>query len=217
MGFDVCKTLYFPDGKSFHGKEEEMAFDLANFKGDIIKVTIKVDGIELPFSIDNYIAAHKMKNVRLYLQTQNIFGYCSDEGEDADNLDTSAVNAVKVQKPTTALIGSTEERVELLEQDRECQILENEAVVSEHCKVIDALNTNKVEKPASALIGSTEERQALLLQQDKEFQESLNADKQKLHKVRILHARAARVDPEPDDDFVTVKVRHIAMGVVSCL
>ena len=130
-------------------------------------------------------------------------------------MDTSAVNVVKVQKPTTALIGSTEERVELLEEDRECQILENETVVSEHCKVIDALNTDKVEKPASALIGSTEERQALLLQQDKEFQESLNADKQKLHKVRIQQARAVRVDPEPDDDFVTVKVKHIAMGVVA--
>ena len=64
--------------------------------------------------------------------------------------------------------------------------------------MIDALNTDKVEKPASALIGSTEERQALLLQQDKEFQESLNADKQKLHKVRIQQARAVRVDPKPD-------------------
>ncbi len=34
-------------------------------------------------------------------------------------------------------------------------------------------------------------------------------------KKRIQNARADRVVPEPDDEFVTVKVRHITMGLQS--
>ena len=78
----------------------------------------------------------------------------------------------------------------------------------------------------TALIGSTEERKALRQEQDKAYQESLNADRQKkIHqeneaaeverRMTIQRARSARVPPEPDDNFVTVKVRHLSMGVCS--
>lgn len=59
------ETLFFPNGMTIFGKEEEMAFDLANFKNDKIGVTVNVAGSELPFSIKNCIGAHKVKNVRL--------------------------------------------------------------------------------------------------------------------------------------------------------
>ena len=76
----------------------------------------------------------------------------------------------------------------------------------------------------TGLIGSTEERQALLWEQDLAFQESLATDKQKRiqlenkaneikRKVGLQHARAARIIPEPDANFVTVKVRHLSIGV----
>ena len=167
----TCKGLFFQDGKSIFGKEEEMTFDLANFKNEKIEVTVNVDGNELPFNINNYIDAHKVKNVRIYLLSQKLFDYDSEE-------DPSPVMDIKSVDSETALIGSTEER-----------------------------------KP-------------LRQEQDKAYEESLNAYRQKkIHqeneaaeverRMTIQRARSARVPPEPDDNFVTVKVRHLSMGVCS--
>ena len=171
----TCKALFFPDGKSIFGKEEEMAFDLANFKNEKIEITIKVEGNELPFNINNYIDAYKVKNVRIYLRSQKICDYSSDEGDKEDLLPMIDINSVD---------------------------------------------------NGTALIGSSKERQALVSKQDKEFQESLSADRQKLidleseatedeRKVKIQQVRGARVIPEPDANFVTVKVRHLIMGICS--
>lgn len=171
----TCKTLFFPNGNSIFGKEEEMAFDLADFKNEKIEVTLNVAGKELPFSIKNYIEAHKVKNVRLYLRSRKLYDF-SSEGDDT----------------------------------------------KDYLPVIDFGHVER----ETGLIGSTEERQALLLEQDLAFQESLAKDQQKRiqleneateigRKVRIQHARAARVLPEPDADFVTVKVRHLTKDVRS--
>ena len=76
----------------------------------------------------------------------------------------------------------------------------------------------------SSLIGCALERQSLVSAQ--EFQESLKADKRNsdfrekekkelTRKKRIQSARADRVPPEPDDVFLTVKIRHITMGLQS--
>ena len=169
----TCKTLFFPDGKSIFGKEEEMAFDLANFKNEKVGVTVNVEGKELPFTIENYIDAHKVKNVRIYLRSHKICDYSSDDSDKGDSLPIMDINSVV--KCTT-------------------------------------------------LIGSTEERQALLCEQDEAYLNSLNADRQKRidleneaaevkRKVEIQQARGARVVPEPDSNFITVKVRHLTMGV----
>ena len=194
----TCKGLLFPDGKSIFGKEEEMTFHLANFKNEKIEVTVNVDGNELPFNINNYIDAHKIKNVRIYLLSQNLFNYDSEE-------DPLPVMDIKSVDSGTALIGSTEERKAL----GSSPVMDIKSVDSE-----------------TALIGSTEERKALRQEQDKAYQESLNADRQKkIHqeneaaeverRMTIQRARSARVPPEPDDNFVTVKVRHLSMGVCS--
>ena len=171
----TCKALFFPNGDSFFGKEEEMAFDLANFMNEKIEVTVNVDGKELPFNIKNYIEAQKVKNARLYLRSRKLYDYSSEE---CDNKDTLSV-----------------------------------------------MDFGRVEQE-TGLIGSTEERQALLLEQDLAFQESLATDRQKRiqleneaneskRKERLQHARAARIIPEPDANFVTVKVRHLSIGVCS--
>ena len=194
----TCKGLLFPDGKSIFGKEEEMTFHLANFKNEKIEVTVNVDGNELPFNINNYIDAHKIKNVRIYLLSQNLFNYDSEE-------DPLPVMDIKSVDSGTALIGLTEER----KAGRPSPVMDIKSVDSE-----------------TALIGSTEERKALRQEQDKAYQESLNADRQKkIHqeneaaeverRMTIQRARSARVPPEPDDNFVTVKVRHLSMGVCS--
>ena len=194
----TCKGLYFPDGTSIFGKEEEMTFDLANFKNEKIEVTVSVDGNELPFNIRNYIDAHKVKNVRIYLLSQKLFDYDSEE-------DPLPLMDIKSVDSGTALIGSTEERK-----------------ASKSLPVIDIKSADS----ETALIGSTEERKALRHEQDKAYQESLNADRQKkIHqeneaaeverRMTIQRARSARVPPEPDGNFVTVKVRHLSMGVCS--
>ena len=129
----TCKGLFFPDGKSIFGKEEEMTFHLANFKNEKIEVTVNVDGNELPFNINNYIDAHKIKNVRIYLLSQNLFNYDSEE-------DPLPVMDIKSVDSGTALIGLTEERKALRPSP-----------------VIDIKSADS----RTALIGSTEERKAL--------------------------------------------------------
>ena len=76
------------------------------------------------------------------------------------------------------------------------------------------------------LIGKSEERCSLKREQDREYELSLEEDRQKRlfleranieaeHKKRAQEARVARVAAEPDADFVTVRVRHLTMGVCS--
>ena len=109
---------------------------------------------------------------------------------------------IKSADSGTALIGSTEERKAL----GSSPVMDIKSVDSE-----------------TALIGSTEERKALRQEQYKAYQESLNDDRpKKIHqeneaaeverRMTIQRARSARVPPEPDDNFVTVKVRHLSMG-----
>ena len=73
---------------------------------------------------------------------------------------------------------------------------------------------------SKGLIGTTEQRESLKREQDKEYELSLKADKQKRvslevanaeaeQKKRVQEARAARVLAEPATDFVTVRVRHV--------
>lgn len=105
----TCKSLFFPNGKTLFEKEEEMAFDLANFEGGKIEVVVNIGGKERLFNINNYIEAHKVKNVRIYLRSQKVLDYSS---EDDNLLD------MHTSSSSSSLIGSTEERAALkLEQD----------------------------------------------------------------------------------------------------
>ena len=79
-----------------------------------------------------------------------------------------------------------------------------------------------------ALIGSSSERAALKQSQDEEYEDSRRKDYAKRRdqeealekemqslrrKTDLREARMARVPPEPTECFVTVKVRHVTMGV----
>lgn len=79
-----------------------------------------------------------------------------------------------------------------------------------------------------ALIGSSSERAALRQSQDAEYEDSQRKDNAKRRtqeealekemqslrrKTDLREARMARVPPEPTECFVTVKVRHVTMGV----
>ena len=172
--FNTCKDLFFPGGNSIFGNEDNMIFSLTNFKGEKVGDSIRVGREDKPFNLCNYMEVHKIKTIRLYLQSRKI-----DDSDD-DSYDGASHNLPSEFD---------------LNQD-------------------------------SLLIGSTMERQNLVNEQDKEFQESLKADQRKAisletededtkRKERIQNARADRVLPEPDEEYVTVKVRHVTMGLQS--
>lgn len=170
----TCKDLFFPGGNSIFGNEDNMIFSLTNFKGEKVEDFIRVGREDKPFNLCNYMEVHKIKTVRLYLQSRKI-----DDSDD-DSYDGA-----------------------------------NDDLPSEFDLTQDSL-----------LIGSTMDRQNLVNEQDKEFQESLKADQRKTvslerenedtkRKKKIQNARAGRVFPEPHEEFVTVKVRHVTMGLLS--
>ena len=78
------------------------------------------------------------------------------------------------------------------------------------------------------LIGCSSQRAALKQSQDEEYEESLRKDSAKRHnqedalekemqnlrrKTDLREARMARVPPEPTECFVTVKLRHVTVGI----
>ncbi|CAB4019364.1 G2 M phase-specific E3 ubiquitin- ligase-like, partial [Paramuricea clavata] len=176
--YQTCKNFFFPEGNSIFGNEDNMLFSLTNFKGEKVEESIKVGREYIPFNLCNYMEAHKIRTVRLYLQSRKI-----DGSDDDDDLLSSAFDHDLNQEGS--LIGP---------------YLERQSLVSR-----SLLHQNKTIK---------------------EYQESLKADERKAasrereneeskRKKRIQNARADRVVPEPDDEFVTVKVRHITMGLQS--
>ncbi|CAB3990884.1 Hypothetical predicted protein [Paramuricea clavata] len=207
--YQTCKNLFFPEGNSIFGNEDDMLFSLTNFKGEKVEESIKVGREFIPFNLCNYMEAHKIRTVRLYLQSRKI-----DGSDDDDDLLSSVFDHDLNQEGS--LIGSHIERQSLVSRNQESSLINS------------TLDMQSLVSPnqESSLIGSTLQRQSLASEQDKEYQESLKADERKAasrerenqeskRKKRIQNARADRVVPEPDDEFVTVKVRHITMGLQS--
>ena len=79
---------------------------------------------------------------------------------------------------------------------------------------------DEVKELSFSLIGTTEDRKLLREKQDEEYQKTLAADNMKTAdrklKEQLQDARRARVVPEPStSNFVTVKIRHPSLGIVS--
>lgn len=119
---EISKDLFFPLGKSIFGTADEMLVDLSNFKDDKINETIQVGDSIMPFNITNYMEAHKIKNVRIYMRTKKI---CTDESDEElehsvfcedDDIEHSEL------RENSLLMGSSEGRKAIIEeQDREYQ------------------------------------------------------------------------------------------------
>jgi len=76
-----AKKLFFPEGISTYSMVDEMQFELANFKGDLIACPMD-DGAK--FTLLNYIEKHKLSHVRLYLASTKS---CAEEKDDDDGDD----------------------------------------------------------------------------------------------------------------------------------
>jgi hypothetical protein len=113
------------------------------------------------------------------------------------------------QISTSLLIGTSEEQNKILEEqfNHECDMFcEEETMVPER------------QSSTSLLIGTSEEQNKILEEQKHEYNMSLKADiskeEEKQHKKRVQDARTSRVNPEPLNDYVTVKIRHPHLGVL---
>lgn len=186
----LCKSIFFPNGESYYGKEEDMVFAIGNFHNEQMGVTLEVNGREVPFNIGNYMEAFKLKDVRMYLLSKKMTS-SSDESDDGlppmitSRDSTSSERACRAgtstedkQDESKGLIGTTEQRESLKrEQDIEYEL---------------------------SLKADRQKRISL---------ERANAEAEQ--KKRVQEARAARVLAEPETDFVTVRFWHPTIGVCS--
>ena len=110
----MCKSPFFPDGKA-----DDMLMDLANFKDEKISDTITVGAdCTVPFNVANYMEAHKIKSVRLYLRSKLL------TTDSDDDLYHSPFDIKEVMPPVelnegSSLIGSSEDRKALKEAQDE--------------------------------------------------------------------------------------------------
>ena len=117
--YQMCKRLFFPDEQSLYGKADDMLMDLANFKDEKIGDTITVGAdCTLPFNIANYMEAHKIKTVRLYLRSKRL---TTDSDDDLGHspFDIKEVMPLVDLNEGSSLIGSSEDRKALKEEQDE--------------------------------------------------------------------------------------------------
>lgn len=191
---DQGKKLFFENNKSYHGNVEDNEFSLINYKGEDI-------GSE--FTVQKYIAQHKLSKLRIYLSTKTT----SDHGtkEDKGKIWRQNLNHSKADGASTSQL--------------------------KHDDTYQPISDSDDEFPddTSVLIGTSRTRAALKDEQNDEYQKSLKADQEKdkqkafalkseIHKVerlqRLRKAREERILPEPDKDEECYKivVQHNTKG-----
>ena len=188
-----CVRLFFPNGSSkFLGKATDMDFGLANFKTEVIKVSVIVAGSEVPFALLNYLETHKTCKVRLYLTTRRKPALPSEinrsvgkpaksthSSDDEDDLRPMLITESELEHTwnDTVLIGSSEER----------QMIKSE---QDNAYVASLENDKKRREPIEREIMEWERKESL------------------------RHARGLRVPKEPNWPCITVQVRHLTMGLL---
>ena len=163
------KKLFYENGHSIEGKSSEMQFELVNFKGETIKNLKDEEGKEVPFTIQGYFEAYKLSRVFLYLASKRapISDISDDEVSELSDseLENSAfavankgrfwranLNAALEEKysinvddddiqciPKTTLIGNSEERTKLKDEQDNAFKLSLEADQKKERDRIDSL------------------------------------------------------------------------------
>ena len=122
--YQTCKSLFFPDGQSVvWTNADDMLLDLTNFKDEKIGDTINVGGnCSFPLNIANYMEAHKIKTVRLYLRSKKI-STDSDDELACSPFDTQDVMPLVGSNEESSLIDSSEDRKNLKEEPDEAYLV----------------------------------------------------------------------------------------------
>ena len=192
-----CVRLFFPNGSSkFLGKAINIAMGLANFKREAINESVIVAGSEVPFTLLNYMEAHKMCKVRLYLTSQ------------CKRVLSSKVNQSDVGKPAESGCSSDDE-AEL----RPMLITEKQFVHTWHGTVMGSSEQYDI-------IKSEQDNACLALRakdkaDDEARREAMERDLMEWQrKESFRQARSLQVPNEPNPPCMTVQVRHLTMGLL---
>ena len=229
--------LFFQDGVSSHGCAENMVFNIANFKGEMISDNINNDGHTEPFTLEQYINKYKLVHVRIYL-TSKPADDDEEEEENFSDIDDDILlkpgpvsGSLDISKLQSSDLLINEEHATDLHSDfdpEDSQFVEITSVTkSENHKSITDTNvtTNTIPPSPFLLIGTSDERKQLLIEQSDAYNESLEKDrrneKEKANLEKNLHRleakRAAtllRLPKEPglEEARVRVAVQHLTEG-----
>ena len=229
--------LFFQDDVSSHGCAENMVFNIANFKGEMISDNINNDGHTEPFTLEQYINKYKLVHVRIYL-TSKPGDDDEEEEENFSDIDDDILlkpgpvsGSLDISKLQISDLLINEEQATDLHSDfdpEDSQFVEITSVTkSENHKSITDTNvtTNTIPPSPFLLIGTSDERKQLLIEQSDAYNESLEKDrrneKEKANLEKNLHrleakraARLLRLPKEPglEEARVRVAVQHLTEG-----
>lgn len=220
-------SIFFPDGMSVYGNISDMIIDIGNFKGDIMTASEQ--------NISEYIEKNSLTRVRLYILTKHYLEIDSDDSEtdlESAFLDCKQSDCIDKISPLSATLSNAAGSV-----TTSCTATVIESLQSSHSPTSTCTSTMPLESlaylPSSNyvlsnndfdvdnLIGTSSERYELIEEQDREFRESLEADRLKEQTKRrqesLKAARTMRVVPipSPEEPQVKISIRHITLGIVT--
>ena len=211
---ETAKKLFFPNGTSRFGTVETMNLGIADSQYRDLR-NVLVGDLKLPFSLQRYAEGTKLSRLRINLTSKKKkwTEMCEvSEGEQG----SEDCRESDIELPSTPV-------VDFIELEAESERTSKE--------IIDDSGTCKLDQMSEASnLDNLKERRILVSQQDKEYQESLKADKAKEEKKRaellaqlweaerleqLKSTRSKRVPPVPQgQDSIPVQVRHMMLGLI---
>lgn len=226
----VLKEMFFPQGKSSFGNLADMRVHLAGSKQE----EISTDG----FQLQKYISENHFTKTYLYLMSRrksntsimldsvfnNFLPGSDDEDFDVPSLprrrvplsvSSSTLSSASTPLPATSHpipLPATSHPTPLPGTSSSTPLPATSS--STPLPTFPTLESNVPEMNSSYLIGSNEERQSLRNELDEAYAESLKADVEKDRLESVRSEREARVNLEPqlDEEVVTVTIRHTVLG-----
>lgn len=203
------RKVFFPNGQSPAGNEDDLEFTMADFKCNTIYMCDD-------FSPESYKQKHSLHTLRLFLLSRDKAD-SSEESEEEELRESPFRSSVVIVEDN-----STQETVTkgTTSQDRQANSAQEKTQPTAARLVHDTVEVNRA---TDGLIGTSEERRNLMDQVQTEYEASLAADQEKdLEKEANVRREALRMsrknrvlyEPATHEPRVTVSVRHSILGVV---
>ena len=196
---NIGKDLFFPDGCSSYGPSYKMSFGIANYQEKDV-TEVKVDGVQLPFTLQRYIQESKLSRVRLYLTSKIVLDEEEVNEEDDIINDISSDFTFNNDFPDNGW--------------------ESDGPDDSLNEVNSSLEMESL-KERRALVWQQDQEYKTSLAADKAKEESkkavLTAEIELAERQELLRvARSSRIPPEPTDqeDVVMIQVRRVHQGLV---
>ena len=199
----IAEELFFPDGKNPKGNLEEMDVNIADFKDNILDLWDSITAEE--YKIQNSLHTNRL----VFVSTVKVIVSDDDDDDDEDDKGDVAGNDID---------GGND-------NDDDDGLFESVWGTNDYD--VDADDSLK-EANSHGLIGTSDERKMLTDMMQKEYEESLEADRAKqrqletkrndqIRKEELRESRKRRLHDEPakDQEHITISIRHVDLGVIS--